>query len=196
MADFDLIIIGGGPGGYVAAIRAAQLGMKTALVEKMESFGGTCLNVGCIPSKALLHSSHAYHSLRKDFPDHGIETEGLSLNLKKLIARKNTVVEKLTGGVAGLLKGNAVTRFNGVGILRPGKVHQVDIHENPQPVWDRSPGGLAQVDVPADSAVMGKAREEHQRSAGHTGNGERACRASLHALRWKEHHQFHWCTLL
>ena len=161
MADFDLIVIGGGPGGYVAAIRAAQLGMKTALVEKMETLGGTCLNVGCIPSKALLCSSNKYRGLLREFPDHGIGAGEVTLDLKKLIARKSAVVEKLTTGVAGLLKGNKVQRFGGVGILRPGEMHEVEIYENPQAAWERSPGGLDQLDDQADSQVAktGKAKE-------------------------------------
>ena len=161
MVDFDLIIIGAGPGGYVAAIRAAQLGMKTALVEKMESLGGTCLNVGCIPSKALLSSGNKYRKLLETLPDHGIEVGDVSLNLKKLIARKHTVVEKLTTGVAGLIKGNKVQRFTGVGILRPGEMHEIEIYENPQAAWERSSGGLEQADDLADGQIAktGKAKQ-------------------------------------
>ncbi len=140
MADFDLIIIGGGPGGYVAAIRAAQLGMKTALVEKMESLGGTCLNIGCIPSKALIYSGSAYQRLLKEFPEHGIEVENPILNLKKLMSRKEDIVKKLTSGVAGLIKGNKIQRFNGTAVLRPGKEHRVDIYENPHSSWAASLG--------------------------------------------------------
>lgn len=159
MADFDLIVIGGGPGGYVAAIRAAQLGMKTALVEQMESLGGTCLNIGCIPSKALIDSSGKYLRLRRDFSEHGIEAEGVTLNLQKLMARKDAVVKKLTAGVAGLIKGNKIQSFKGTAVLRPGNNADrvVDIYKNPQPLWDRSSGGLEG----AAGAVgpTGKARE-------------------------------------
>lgn len=110
---FDVVIIGGGPGGYVAAIRAAQLGMKVACVEKRSTLGGTCLNEGCIPSKALLHSSHKYWEALHHFKDHGIESQGLSLDVSKLMERKDTVVDDLTKGIAYLFKKNGVTRFEG-----------------------------------------------------------------------------------
>src|SRR3989338_2014324 len=113
---FDVVIIGAGPGGYVAAIRAAQLGMTVACVEK-DSVGGTCLNVGCIPSKALLESSELYYLAKETFKDHGIEIKGLSLDFKTVIARKDTVVRQLTGGVAGLFKKNKVTHVKGTARL-------------------------------------------------------------------------------
>ncbi|MDH3246130.1 MAG: FAD-dependent oxidoreductase, partial [Saprospiraceae bacterium] len=84
---YDVVIIGSGPGGYVAAIRAAQLGMKTAIIEKYSTLGGTCLNVGCIPSKALLDSSEHFHAAKKSFADHGIKTTGLSVDMKQMVAR-------------------------------------------------------------------------------------------------------------
>jgi len=96
---YDVVIIGGGPGGYVAAIRAAQLGLKTAIVEKYGTLGGTCLNVGCIPSKALLQSSHHFAVAGHEFADHGIKTTGLSLDLKTMMGRKDKVVQELTQGV-------------------------------------------------------------------------------------------------
>src|SRR6266566_2074899 len=100
MADkFDLVVIGSGPGGYVAAIRAAQLGMKVACVEKMPTLGGTCLNIGCIPSKALLDSSELYHLARERFPTHGIKAGSLGLDLPAMLARKDKVVKELTDGV-------------------------------------------------------------------------------------------------
>ena len=103
---FDLVVIGGGPGGYVAAIRAAQLGMKVACVEKRATLGGTCLNVGCIPSKALLDSSEFYYLAGHKFSRHGIGIGDLTLDLAAMMARKDKVVRELTGGVAFLLKKN------------------------------------------------------------------------------------------
>ena len=94
MSAYDIIIIGSGPGGYVSAIRAAQLGMKVAVVEKRKTHGGTCLNVGCIPSKALLQSSEYYEHAGHQFKNHGIEVQGLRLDLAKMLARKQTVVKQ------------------------------------------------------------------------------------------------------
>src|SRR5690349_16340629 len=105
---FDLIVIGAGPGGYVAAIRAAQLGLKVACVDKRPALGGTCLNVGCIPSKALLESSELYVQARKHFPHHGIKTGTLAIDLAAMMARKDKVVKGLTEGVAFLFKKNKV----------------------------------------------------------------------------------------
>ncbi|MFW6242023.1 MAG: dihydrolipoyl dehydrogenase [Thermodesulfobacteriota bacterium] len=115
--QFDLIIIGSGPGGYVAAARAAQLGMKTACVEKDERLGGVCLNVGCIPSKALLDSSEHYLQAREVFADHGVEVENVGLNLAKMMERKRQVVEDLTGQVRQLLENNKVEIIRGTGKL-------------------------------------------------------------------------------
>ncbi|WP_264529296.1 dihydrolipoyl dehydrogenase [Flavobacterium sp. N502540] len=115
MSSFDVVIIGSGPGGYVSAIRCAQLGFKTAIVEKYNSLGGTCLNVGCIPSKALLSSSHHYAEIAH-FADHGIEVSGdVKINLEKMIARKQAVVDQTAGGVNYLMDKNKVTVFNGLG---------------------------------------------------------------------------------
>jgi dihydrolipoamide dehydrogenase len=115
MSQFDVTIIGSGPGGYVAAIRCAQLGFKTAIIEKYSTLGGTCLNVGCIPSKALLASSHHYEELQH-FADHGIEVSGeVKVNLEKMIARKQAVVDQTSGGVKFLMDKNNITVFNGVG---------------------------------------------------------------------------------
>ena len=111
--NFDLVIIGGGPGGYVAAIRAAQLGLKTACVEARKTLGGTCLNVGCIPSKAMLEISHKYHDAAHNFSDLGIEINQPKIDVKKLIANKNNIIKGLTGGIAGLFKKNKVTYING-----------------------------------------------------------------------------------
>lgn len=115
MSSFDVVIIGSGPGGYVSAIRCAQLGFKTAIIEKYNSLGGTCLNVGCIPSKALLASSHHYAEI-KHFADHGIEVSGdVKINLEKMIARKKAIVDQTAGGVNFLMDKNKITVFNGLG---------------------------------------------------------------------------------
>jgi dihydrolipoamide dehydrogenase len=121
--DYDVIVIGSGPGGYIGAIRCAQLGFKTACVEKDKTLGGTCLNVGCIPSKALLESSHQYYKADHEFNEHGIDAKGLVLRLDKMLARKDGVVSKLTGGVDFLFKKNKIDRLNGMGkITAPGEV--------------------------------------------------------------------------
>ena len=119
---YDLIVIGGGPGGYVAAIRAAQLGMSVACVEKEATLGGTCLNVGCIPSKALLRSSELFAEAAHGFADHGIKAD-VSLDLKTLMGRKDKIVGDLTAGIAYLFKKNKVTHISGAGrITAPGSV--------------------------------------------------------------------------
>ncbi len=123
---FDLIVIGSGPGGYVAAIRAAQLGMRVACIEKDESLGGTCLNVGCIPSKALLDSSEHYFNLRHGMQSHGIKISGLELDLAAMLARKDKVVKTLTTGIKGLLRKNKIERFAGTGRLAGGGKVAVD----------------------------------------------------------------------
>ena len=124
MADsFDLVVIGGGPGGYVAAIRAAQLGLKTACVEKRGSLGGTCLNVGCIPSKELLHVSHLYEEARHQFAGYGINVGEVSLDLPKMMGGKDKVVDGLTKGVEGLFRKNKVEYVKGTArIAAPGRV--------------------------------------------------------------------------
>jgi len=115
MSSFDVVVIGSGPGGYVAAIRCAQLGMKTAIIEKYSTLGGTCLNVGCIPSKALLASSHHFQEIQH-FADHGIEVSGeVKVNLEKMIARKQAVVDQTSGGVKFLMDKNNITVFEGLG---------------------------------------------------------------------------------
>ena len=115
--NFDVIIIGGGPGGYVCAIRAAQLGLKTACVESRGSLGGTCLNVGCIPSKSLLNLSENYNKAKKDFNNQGIEISDIKLNINKMMSNKNKSVQVLTKGVEFLFKKNKVTYFKGKGVL-------------------------------------------------------------------------------
>tara|TARA_Y100001970_G_scaffold154050_1_gene188585 strand:+ start:1479 stop:2876 length:1398 start_codon:yes stop_codon:yes gene_type:complete len=113
MSDYDLIVIGSGPGGYVAAIRAAQLGMSVACVEKESTLGGTCLNIGCIPSKALLNSSEKYFELSKKTEDHGIKIENVTLDLSKLMQRKDKIVKQLTSGISFLFKKNKITYLTG-----------------------------------------------------------------------------------
>ncbi|MCF6181379.1 dihydrolipoyl dehydrogenase [Lutibacter sp.] len=115
MKSFDIAIIGSGPGGYVAAIRCAQLGLKTSIIEKYNTLGGTCLNVGCIPSKALLDSSHHYFDAVKHFKTHGIEISELKVNFEQMITRKNEVVAQTSGGINYLMDKNKVTVFQGVG---------------------------------------------------------------------------------
>ncbi len=114
MKIYDLVVIGSGPGGYVCAIRASQLGIKTAIIEKYSSLGGTCLNVGCIPSKALLDSSHHYHDMVKNISSHGINVQGkISLDFKKMIERKNNVVSQTVKGIDFLMNKNNIDVYNG-----------------------------------------------------------------------------------
>lgn len=121
--QFDLVVIGAGPGGYVAAIRAAQLKMKVACVESESRLGGTCLRVGCIPSKALLEASHHYHEAKHDLASFGVRVQGVQLELAGMMKKKSDTVEQLTGGVAHLFKKNGVTRVLGHGkITAPGEV--------------------------------------------------------------------------
>lgn len=118
MTKYDITIIGSGPGGYVAAIRAAQLGFKTALIEKEKTLGGTCLNVGCIPSKALLDSSEHYHNAAHTFKTHGIELNDLQVNMKQMIDRKNDVVKKTTDGISYLMNKNKIDVYEGYGSFK------------------------------------------------------------------------------
>lgn len=115
MNNYDVAIIGSGPGGYVCAIRCAQLGLKTAIIEKYNTLGGTCLNVGCIPSKAMLDSSHQYHDALHKFADHGIQIGTPTIDFKKMVARKQGVVDQMTKGVDFLMKKNKIDVFTGVG---------------------------------------------------------------------------------
>lgn len=116
MSAFDVVVIGSGPGGYVAAIRCSQLGFKTAIIEKYPTLGGTCLNVGCIPSKALLDSSHHYHDAVSHFAEHGIEISGeIKFNIDQMIARKGNVVDQNVAGIKYLMDKNKITVFEGIG---------------------------------------------------------------------------------
>jgi len=129
MDTYDLVIIGSGPGGYVAAIRASQLGMKVACVEKDSTLGGTCLNVGCIPSKALLESSEKYADTKLHLAAHGISVSGVEFNLATMIGRKDKIVKQLTGGVAMLFRKNKIAEVHGHGRLagREGALHKVEV---------------------------------------------------------------------
>lgn len=129
--EFDVVVIGSGPGGYVAALRASQLGLHTALVEKCETFGGTCLNVGCIPSKALLESSHRYAEIKDGAGRHGIVVGDVRLDVPAMMGRKDKIVKTLTSGVASLLKANQVVTFRGAGSLR--SPHEVTIGTDGKP---------------------------------------------------------------
>ncbi len=117
MEQYDLVVIGGGPGGYVAAIKAGQLGLRTACVEMRGALGGTCLNVGCIPSKALLNSSHHYHDAKHHFADHGINVGEVTMDVGKMLEAKAATVKGLTGGIEHLLKKHKVDYFRGKGSL-------------------------------------------------------------------------------
>jgi dihydrolipoamide dehydrogenase len=130
--SFDLVIIGGGPAGYVGAIRAAQLGMKVACVEKRNALGGTCLNVGCIPSKALLDSSEHFSLAQHKFKKHGIELSNLHINVPQMISRKDEVVKQLTQGVAGLFKKNKIQWLQGYGRFagKAGEGFQIEVDQN------------------------------------------------------------------
>jgi len=131
MSQHDLVVIGAGPGGYVAAIRAAQLGLNVACVERENALGGTCLRVGCIPSKALLEASELYRMAQSHLSDFGVNVEGVKFDLAKMMGRKDQIVSTLTKGVEGLFRKNKITRYTGHGrIPAPGKV-QVD---GPQPI--------------------------------------------------------------
>ncbi len=123
--NYDVAIIGSGPGGYVAAIRCAQLGMKTAIIERYNTLGGTCLNVGCIPSKALLDSSEHYHNAATNFTEHGIELKNLKVNLAQMIKRKGEVVKLTSDGVAFLMKKNKVDIYTGHGSFLDAKTIEI-----------------------------------------------------------------------
>ena len=125
MQEFDVVVIGSGPGGYVSAIRSAQLGFKVAIIEKYTVMGGTCLNVGCIPSKALLDSSEHYYNAVHSFQEHGIEIAKPKVNLGQMIKRKAGVVSNLNVGISYLMKKNKITTFHGLGSFDSAKTVKV-----------------------------------------------------------------------
>ena len=153
---FDVVVIGAGPGGYVAAIRAAQLGFKTACVEKWSTedgkqvLGGTCLNVGCIPSKALLDSSHRFHDAQHNFDSHGIVTAEVGIDVAKMLERKQGIVNQLSTGVAGLFKANGVSSIHGTAKLLAGKKVEVTAVDGTQTVYDAEHVILASGSVPVE----------------------------------------------
>lgn len=130
MQSYDVAVIGSGPGGYVAAIRCAQLGMKTAIIEKYPTLGGTCLNVGCIPSKALLDSSEHYHAAHEKFSTHGIEFNGLKLNFPQMMKRKEAVVAQMNGGVSFLMKKNKIDVYQGTGSFKDANTISISGENN------------------------------------------------------------------
>lgn len=157
MSDkFDVVVIGAGPGGYVAAIRAAQLGLKTACIEKWVNkegksvLGGTCLNVGCIPSKALLEASHKLHEATHDFDTFGIQVKDVTMDVKKMVGRKDKIINQLTGGIAMLFKANGVTSFEGTGKLLAGKKVEVVGHDGKTQILEAENVIIASGSVPVD----------------------------------------------
>lgn len=130
MDTFDVTVIGAGPGGYVAAIRAAQLGMKVAIIEKRKTLGGTCLNVGCIPSKALLDSSEQYHLTKHKLKDHGITVGDVKIDIPRMLERKDKVVAEVCNGVDYLMKKNKITRFHGFGKLKSSTEIEITAEDN------------------------------------------------------------------
>jgi dihydrolipoamide dehydrogenase len=160
MSDkYDVVVIGSGPAGYVAAIRAAQLGLKTACIEKWQNDegkgvnGGTCLNVGCIPSKALLDSSYKYHEAKEDLGIHGISTKGVAMDIPAMLARKNKIINQLTGGIAGLFKANGVTALYGTGKLLAGKNVELTANDGTVSVIEAGNVILASGSLPIDIPV-------------------------------------------
>lgn len=153
---FDVVVIGAGPGGYVAAIKAAQLGLKTACVEKYQgkegktALGGTCLNVGCIPSKALLDSSYKFHEAHEGFAVHGISAQNVAIDVPAMVARKDTIVKNLTGGVATLFKANGVTLLEGHGKLLANKQVEVTGSDGQAVVYEADNVILASGSRPVD----------------------------------------------
>ena len=160
MSDkYDVVVIGSGPAGYVAAIRAAQLGLKTACIEKWQNAegkgvnGGTCLNVGCIPSKALLDSSYKYHEAKEDLGTHGISTKGVAMDIPAMLERKNKIINQLTGGISGLFKANGVTALYGTGKLLAGKKVELTANDGAVSVIEASNVILASGSLPIDIPV-------------------------------------------
>ncbi len=152
---YDLVIIGSGPGGYVAAIRAGQLGMKTAIIEKYNSLGGTCLNVGCIPSKALLDSSEHYHQMNHSFAEHGINVQKASLDMAQMIERKNQVVTQTCDGVKFLMKKNKVDVYYGHGSFVDATHIKVTAADKTEIILEAGKVIIATGSKPVTPAAMG-----------------------------------------
>ena len=152
---YDLIVIGSGPGGYVAAIRAAQLGLKTAIIEKYNTLGGTCLNVGCIPSKALLDSSEHFHQLQHTFEEHGIRAQKVSLDLKQMVTRKSEVVAQVCDGVQFLMKKNKIDVYHGIGSFADAKHIKVTSADGTESVLETEKTIIATGSKPVTPTTMG-----------------------------------------
>jgi len=161
-AKFDYVVIGSGPGGYVSAIRAAQLGMSVAVVEKRATFGGTCANVGCIPSKALLHASEYFEAAAKTFPSMGIKVSGVSLDLPQMLKQKDDAVDGLTKGVEFLMRKHKVDYVKGYGrILAAGRVEVTGADGAKQTLETKNiliatgsePAGLPNIDIDEERVV-------------------------------------------
>lgn len=150
MEAFDLVVIGSGPGGYVGAIRAAQLGLKTAVIEKDKTLGGTCLNVGCIPSKALLQSSEFFHEASHDFENHGIKIDKISLDLPTMMARKDKIVKDLTGGIEFLFKKNKITSLKGYGKILTANTVEITAADGTKSVVETKHIMIATGSVPVE----------------------------------------------
>ena len=154
MESFDLVIIGSGPGGYTGAIRAAQLGLKTAVIEKDKTLGGTCLNVGCIPSKALLQSSEYYHEAKNDFDKHGISFSDLKVNLDTMMNRKNKIVTELTGGIEFLFKKNKITHLKGHGKILTANTVEITAADGTKSVVEAKNITIATGSVPVEMPFL------------------------------------------
>jgi dihydrolipoamide dehydrogenase len=148
--NFDLVVIGTGPGGYVGAIRAAQLGLKTAVIEKEKTFGGTCLNVGCIPSKALLESSEHFSMSQHELSEHGINVGSVQLDLKKMMSRKDKVVSQNTQGIAFLFKKNKITTFQGHGRIKAAGQVEVKMNDGSTQILQAKNTMIATGSAPAE----------------------------------------------
>src|SRR5688572_7158633 len=162
----DVVVIGGGPGGYVAAIRAAQLGLKTICIESAATLGGTCVNVGCIPSKALLQSSEQFEFARLHAHEHGISIEGLRVDLGQMLRRKDEIVAQNTRGVEFLFRKHKVTWLKGHGTLRPGNVVDVSLTDGSQTQVQSRHVIIATGSVPIDLPFL---RFDEQRILSNTG---------------------------
>ena len=167
--DYQVVVIGSGPGGYVAAIRCAQLGMKTAIIEKYNTLGGTCLNVGCIPSKALLDSSEHFHAAEHTFKTHGIDINKPKVNLKQMINRKAEVVKQNVEGIDYLMKKNKIDIFHGFGSFLDQHTIKIEGKETKQITAEKviiatgsKPSGLPFIELDKERVIT--STEAHPRS--------------------------------